>query len=65
MQLLLLENKELMRCILKFIWFHFKSELALEAIKSSGIVEFLILLLDNTMTTNFENGANDSDHEED
>ena len=53
-QLLMIENTNLVRCILKFIYIHFKSAIALEAIKDSGIVEFLILLLDNKELTLFE-----------
>jgi len=65
-QLLLLDSPEMLRCILKFIYTHFCSIVALAAIKDSGIVEFLILLLDNTKATNFDEMVNsgDSDNED-
>lgn len=53
-QLLLIDSVDLLRCILKFFYLHFKSAYAVEMIKNSGIVELLILLLDNKSLTNFE-----------
>ena len=65
LQLLLLENTELTRCVMKFIYFHLRSDYALEMIKSSGIVEFAILLLDNSEKTNFNSFEDDdSDFDE-
>ena len=49
---------------MKFIYFHLRSDYALEMIKTSGIVEFSILLLDNSEKTNF-NSFEDDDSDPD
>ena len=54
----MLENTNLLRCILKFIHTHFRSQIAIDAIQDSGIVEYLILLLENKEETRFEEIVN-------
>ena len=50
-QLLLVENNDLTRCILVFILRHLDSHYALFQLRQSGIVEFLMLQLDNQTLT--------------
>ena len=53
-QLLLVENNDLTRCILVFILRHLDSHYALFQLRQSGVVEFLMLQLDNQTPTKTE-----------
>ena len=55
-QLLLVESNDLTRCVISFVLNHLDSHYALFQLKQSGIVEFLILQLDNTAPIKLEPG---------